>query len=88
MKKDSWSIKEHIVHCLDVDIANFHRYRKAIAEPESNIISFSRVWTSRLNYQSADLKLTIKLMKLIRKYMVNHLKTIISEKLEKLCIHS
>ena len=35
--KDSWSIKEHIVHCLDVDIANFHRYRKAIAEPESKI---------------------------------------------------
>lgn len=24
---DSWSIIEQVVHCVDFDIANFHRYR-------------------------------------------------------------
>ena len=28
---DCWSVHEHVVHCLDVDIANFHRYRMGIA---------------------------------------------------------
>lgn len=23
--EDAWSIKEHIVHCVEVDLANFHR---------------------------------------------------------------
>jgi hypothetical protein len=28
---DAWSIKEQIIHCLDFDAANFHRYRWGIA---------------------------------------------------------
>lgn len=32
---DAWSIKEQIVHCKEVDLANFHRYRRAIAQPET-----------------------------------------------------
>ena len=75
--EDAWSIKEQIVHCMDVDIANFHRYRKAIAQPENQIISFSGVWTSALDYQSADLASAIELIKNVRKFMVTHLKTIV-----------
>ena len=74
---DAWTIKEQIGHCLDVDIANFHRYRKAIAQPEGQIISFTGVWTSALNYQSVDLASAIELIKNVRKFMTAHLKTIV-----------
>ena len=75
--EDAWSIKEQIIHCMEVDIANFHRYRRAIAQPETKILSFDQIWTSALNYQSSDLKLAIDLIKMIRNYMVTHLKMII-----------
>jgi len=74
--EDAWSIKEQIVHCMEVDVANFHRYRRAIAQPDTPIISFDQVWTKNLDYQLSDLKLNIDLIKMVRAYMVSHLKTI------------
>ena len=76
--EDAWSIKEQIVHCLEVDMANFHRYRRAIAQPETQILSFDQIWTTALDYQSSDIQSTIALIKLTRKYMASHLKTIVS----------
>jgi hypothetical protein len=76
---DSWSIKEQIVHCMEVDLANFHRYRRAIAQPETKIISFSQIWTSALDYQSADLLATIDLIKTVRNYIASHLRTIVDQ---------
>ncbi len=73
---DAWSIKEQIVHCLEVDIANFHRYRRAIAQPDTPILSINQVWTKNLDYQSSDIKLTLDLIKMVRTYMSLHLKTI------------
>ncbi len=81
--EDAWSIKEQIVHCMDVDIANFHRYRKAVAQPGEQIISFSGVWTSALNYQSADLTSAIELIKNVRKFMIAHLKSIVNHDWQK-----
>ena len=81
--EDGWSIKEQIVHCMEVDIANFHRYRRAIAQPETNIISFNQVWTSALDYQSSDLLSAIELIKIVRKYMASHLKTIVNHDWQK-----
>ena len=81
--EDAWSIKEQIVHCMEVDIANFHRYRRAIAQPETQIISFSGVWTSALDYQSSDLLSAIELIKTVRKYMASHLKTIVNHDWQK-----
>ena len=81
--EDAWSIKEQIIHCMDVDIANFHRYRKAIAQPETQIISFSGVWTAALDYQSSDLLSAIELIKIVRKYMASHLKTIVNHDWQK-----
>jgi hypothetical protein len=75
--EDAWSIKEQIVHCLEVDMANFHRYRRAIAQPETQILSFDQIWTSALNYQSSDIRSAIDLIKMVRKYMASHLKTIV-----------
>lgn len=73
---DAWSIKEQIVHCMEVDIANFHRYRRAIAQPDTPIQPIVQVWTKNLDYQSSDLKLTLDLIKMVRMYMACHLKTI------------
>ena len=70
---DAWSIKEQIVHCLDFDIANFHRYRWSITKPGTKVLSFDGSWTNILNYQSYDLRLTIDLIKMVRKYMSLHL---------------
>ncbi len=76
---DAWSIKEQIVHCLEVDMANFHRYRRAIAQPDTQVLSFDQVWTKNLDYQSADLKLTLDLIKMVHIYMAVHLKTIVDD---------
>ena len=73
--EDAWSIKEQVVHCLEVDMANFHRYRRAIAQPDTPILSFDQVWTKNLDYQSADLASTVNLIKMVRAYMACHLKT-------------
>ena len=75
--EDAWSIKEQIIHCMEVDIANFHRYRKSIAQPDTPVLSFDQIWTRNLDYQNSDLKMSMELMKLVRSYIVNHLKTII-----------
>lgn len=74
---DAWNIREQIVHFLDVDIANFHRYRWGITSPGTKVLSFSQTWTEKLNYQSSDIKTCIDLIKLIRKFMVSHLRTIV-----------
>ena len=76
---DAWSIVEQIVHCLDFDMANFHRYRWAIVSPGAKVLSFDSAWTNKLNYQSSDIKLTIDLIKLIRIFMASHLRTIIDD---------
>ncbi|HEX9935179.1 MAG TPA: DinB family protein, partial [bacterium] len=65
--KDAWTIHEQIVHCLEVDAANFHRYRRAIAQPETKVLSFDSVWTSALDYPSHDLSATLVLIKLLRR---------------------
>jgi hypothetical protein len=75
--QDTWSIKEQIVHCMEVDIANFHRYRRAIAEPDTQVLSFTQIWTSALDYQSSDLTAAIDLIKSVRRYMAAHLRTLI-----------
>lgn len=77
--EDAWSIMEQIVHCLDVDMANFHRYRWGITFPGTRVLSFNEVWTEKLNYQASDIGLCLSLIKLIRKFMAAHLRTIIDE---------
>jgi hypothetical protein len=75
----SWSIVEQIVHCLDVDIANFHRYRWGITNPGTQVLSFNQVWTEKLNYQASDIRMCLNLIKLIRKFMAAHLRTLIDK---------
>jgi hypothetical protein len=65
-----------VVHCLEVDAAAFHRYRRAVAQPETAIQPFDRVWTSALDYHSHDLGATLQLIRALRRYMAAHLRTL------------
>lgn len=74
---DSWSIIEQIVHCVDFDIANFHRYRWGIVSPGTTVLSFDGTWTSVLNYQDSELSSAINTIKAVRHFMASHLKRIV-----------
>jgi hypothetical protein len=80
---DAWSISEQIVHCVDFDVANFHRYRWSIVSPGTRVLSFDQSWTSILNYQSSDLREAVNLIKIVRKFMAAHLKAIVDDDWEK-----
>ncbi len=74
---DSWSIIEQIVHCVDFDIANFHRYRWGIVSPGTTVLSFDGTWTSLLDYQTSELSSAINTIKAVRNFMAFHLKSIV-----------
>ena len=74
---DSWSIIEQIVHCVDFDIANFHRYRWGIVSPGTTVLSFDGTWTSLLDYQTSKLSSAIDTIKAVRNFMAFHLKSIV-----------
>jgi len=70
---DAWTIHEHIVHCLEVDAANFHRYRRAIAQPDTQVLPFDPSWTAALDYHHQDLAASVALIKSLRAFMAAHL---------------
>jgi hypothetical protein len=77
---EAWTIHEHVVHVLEADIATFHRYRRAIAEPGSAVLGFNEeVWTPALNYQTHDLGATISLIRALRSYTAAHLRTLVEK---------
>lgn len=75
---DAWSIHEHVVHVLESDMAGFHRYRRAIAEPGTPVLGYDElVWTPALNYHSHDLGATLDLFAAERRYVAAHLRGIV-----------
>ena len=74
---DSWSIIEQIVHCVDFDVANFHRYRWGIVSSGTTVLSFDGTWTSLLDYQAAELSSAIDTIKAVRHFMASHLNSIV-----------
>jgi hypothetical protein len=73
---DAWTIHEHIVHCLEVDAADFHRYRRAIAQPDTQVLSFDQSWTAALDYHCQDLAASVALIKSLRTFMAAHLRAL------------
>jgi hypothetical protein len=73
---DAWTTHEHIVHCLEVDAASFHRYRRAIAQPDTPVPSFDQSWTAALDYHLHDLAASVALIKSLREFMAAHLRTL------------
>ena len=77
--KESWSIVEIIMHCADVDTANYHRYRWGIAKPGTVVPSIDGSWAVKLNYQESEISAAIDMIKAIRRFMANHLQQIIND---------
>lgn len=74
---DAWTIHEHVVHFVESDIAAFHRYRKAVAEPGGPVIGYDEdKWTPALNYHGTSLVDSLSLLKLLRKIAAHHLRSI------------
>jgi hypothetical protein len=77
--EDAWTINENIIHCLDFEVANFHRYRWAIVAPNTRVLSFDgNAWKTGLNYQGADIAAAINIIKAVRYFISSHLKQIAS----------
>jgi len=67
-----------VVHFVESEIATFHRYRKAVAEPGGSVIGYNEEkWTSALNYHATSLQDSIALLKLLRKIASAHLRTLV-----------
>lgn len=75
---DMWTIHEHMVHLLEAEVANFHRYRKAIAEPGGKVVGFDEErFVDELGYEAVDLRDCLALFKLLRKITAAHLTAIV-----------
>ena len=75
---EAWTIHEHAVHFLESEIAAFHRYRKAVAEPGGPVVGFDEEkWTPALNYHAVPLPDSIAALKLIRRIAAGHLRTLV-----------
>ena len=73
-----WTIHEHMVHLMDSEIATFHRYRKAIAEPGGKVVGYDEEkWTATLLYQEMDLRDALAVYKLLRKLTASYLSSIV-----------
>ena len=76
---DACTIHEHVVHFLESEIATFHRYRKAVAEPGGPVVGYDEEkWTPALNYHATSLRDAIAALKLLRKISAAHLRTIVT----------
>ena len=74
---EAWTIHEHTVHFVESDIAAFHRYRKAVAEPGGPVVGYDEDrWTAALGYHNTSLADSLALLKVLRKIAAAHLRTI------------
>lgn len=76
---DAWTIHEHVVHFCESEIAAFHRYRKAVAEPGGPVIGYDEDrWTAELNYHATSLSDALGVLRLLRKIAAAHLRTMVT----------
>ena len=76
---DAWTIHEHVIHFVDSEVATFHRYRKAVAEPTGPVVGYDEEkWTPALNYHSTSLADSLALLKLLRRIASAHLRSIVT----------
>jgi hypothetical protein len=76
---DMWTVREHIIHVAESEIAAFHRYRKAIAEPNTPVLGYDEeLWTPcpELGYGKEDPALWLDLLLMTRKLEASHLRRI------------
>ena len=73
--KDSWSIKEHIIHLIDSEINGFIRLKSIIAQPGSDCyVMNEEEWTKNIRRKNEDINKYLKLFKLIRQLSYDFIK--------------
>jgi len=73
--KDSWSIKEHIIHLIDSEINGFIRLKSIIAQPGSDCyVMNEEEWTKNIRRKNEDINKYLKLFKLIRELSYDFIK--------------
>lgn len=76
--KDMWSIHEQVVHVLESEVAAFHRYRKAIAEPGGDVVGYDEdKFTAAIDYHAQSLGDSLAGFRLLRKLAAAQLRTIV-----------
>jgi hypothetical protein len=74
---EAWTIHEHIVHMLESEVAAFHRYRRAVAQPGTAALGYDEeIWTPCLGYHEQDLADCLAAFKLLRRIAAAHLRRI------------
>jgi len=77
---EAWTIHEQVIHFLESDITAFHRYRRAVAEPDTQVLGYDEeIWTKKLDYHKQDLGLALSLIHVIRQFMASHLRTLVDD---------
>jgi len=75
---EAWTIHEHVVHFVESDLATFHRYRKAVAEPGGPVVGYDEeIWAHALKYHGTNLADSLALLKLLRRIASAHLGSIV-----------
>jgi hypothetical protein len=75
-----WTIQEHLVHVMEAEVAVFHRYRKAIAEPGGPVIGFDQDrFTPALDYHGTTIAEALGIIKLLRTIAYRQLLGIITQ---------
>lgn len=66
-RKDSWTIKEHIIHLVDSETNGFIRCKSIIAQPNSECYVMDEDnWTKNISRKNEDVKKYIQLFEIIR----------------------
>jgi hypothetical protein len=63
----AWTIHEHVIHLVDMELNAYLRLKKAIAEPGTTVMVLDEeAWADKLGYEGEDLDANLELYALIR----------------------
>lgn len=83
-----WSIDQIIIHLLDTEIVSFNRARAMIAHPELTVMGMDAdEYADNLNYDKADVKKALRLLKFFVEFMTEWLKTLPLEAFQTKAVH-
>lgn len=64
--KNSWSIREIIIHVTDAELVHIHRMKSVLSEDNPLLMAFDQdAWTVRLKTQTLDHQLYLVLLKVL-----------------------
>ncbi|MBP1992304.1 DinB family protein [Paenibacillus eucommiae] len=68
-----WSIRQHVLHLIDLELVTIHKVKFALAEPGKQVegVPFSQdVWSEGLAYASRSIGLEVEMFALLREHIL------------------